>query len=86
MPGNPINDGSPLIDIIMNVGDAQTWAFTVNNLVTDVAMVPPIDDGLLERADFLSVFQRADHFQILSYGCVLQLGFQFLLQHRLNCH
>lgn len=77
MPGNPINDGAPLIDLIMNTGNDETWKFTVNNLVTDVAMVAPANDGLLSRADFKELFQEADHFQILSLGCVLQLGFQF---------
>lgn len=74
---DPINSGSPLIDIIMNQTDAETWSFTVNNLVTHVPMVAPNNDGLLYRADSRYQFLEADHFQILSYGCVLQLGFQF---------
>ncbi len=72
-----INEGHGLIDLIMNVGDNETWAFTVNNLVTNIAMVAPANDGVLSRADFIELFQATDHFRILSLGCLLPLGFQF---------
>ncbi len=72
-----INEGNGLIDLIMNIGDNETWAFTVNNLVTNVSMVAPANDGLCSRADFRELFTATDHFQILSLGCVLPVGFQF---------
>ncbi len=77
MAVDPINSGSPIIDIIMNSTDDETWKFTVDVGVTHVAMTQPFRDGLLQRADFRTHFRAADHFQILSVGCVLQLGFQF---------
>ncbi len=65
-----------LIDILMHSADSDTPYFTVNTGVSNVSMSLPAE-GLLKAANTLDVLQATDHFQILSLGAVLPLGFEF---------
>lgn len=63
------------IDLLMNkVGNSGK--FTVDTAVNFVNVVLAADP-VLHNGDGNSRFTKRDHFQLLSFGCVLPLGFEF---------
>ncbi len=66
---------SEIIDLLMHKG-GEAATFTVDTAVDFVALSLGAS-GLLTNGDGDSRFTLKDHFQILSFGCTLPLGFEF---------